>query len=417
MTTIFIAIFLTLYIVDILIDLWLTYLNVNHLTKYKDFPPSLFADHIEPERYQKSIAYTKVRQKFSVVCSLFSSIVFLLFIYTGAMNWVNLQLTELIPTEIHRGVCFFVILSFASYLIGIPFSLYSSFVIEEKFGFNRQTIGIWLKDQLKQNTISNILLVVLSYTILYFMSYAGDLWWFYVWAVVFLFGFTLSKLYPILIAPLFNKFTPIPDGELRDTLEKLSQEANFPLENIYEMDASLRTSHPNAYFSGFGKTKRLVLFDSLIKEFSKEEIASVVAHEIGHDRKKHIWKSLFLSQSISLLFFYCLYLVLQNPYLYKIFLISQPSTYMGLVLLGMLTSLLTSYFSPVFNLLSWKFEKEADLYSYNIIEKKEAIKTMLIKLTVKNLSNLSPHPAYARFNYSHPPVMERLKALGLSEPA
>jgi STE24 endopeptidase len=289
-------------------------------------------------------------------------------------------------------------------------------VIEEKFGFNRQTFALWLKDEIRGLSISLVLIIPLSYAILYFMQLTGSWWWLYVWITLFLVGMTLSKLYPIWIAPLFNKFTPLPAGPLRNSLEELSQRASFPIENIYIIDASIRTTHPNAYFAGLGKTKRLVLFDSLVKDFSQDEIATVVAHEIGHDHHKHLWKSLAISQTVSLLFFYCLSLVLSSPYLYQTFLISHyPSNYMGLVLLSLVSSVVLAYLSPIFNWLSWKFEAQADQYAYHKVSNKEAIKTMLIKLAEKSLDNLTPHPLYARFHYSHPPMLQRLQYLGLDK--
>lgn len=414
--TLCITIFLTLYVGNMLLDIYLSHLNMRHVLGHSQEPPKPFIGFITPERYQQSIAYTVAYHKFSLVSTVVSTTLFIVVVYTGLLDWLDRTFHLFFPQEIHRGVVFFLVLLLARQILSIPFDLYATFVIEEKFGFNRQTWRLWLKDELKGLLLSLGIMIPLSYAILYFMKHAGGLWWLYVWAIVFVVGFTLSKLYPILIAPLFNKFTPLPEGPLRNLLQNMAQRAHFPLENICVMDASVRTSHPNAYFAGFGKTKRLVLFDSLMKDFTQEEIAAVVAHEIGHDKGKHLWKQLAVSEAVSLLFFYCLSLALTSPYLYQTFLISNyGNTYMGLILLSCVVSTVFAYLSPLFNLLSWRFESAADRYSYELVEVKDAVKTLLAKLAEKSLSNLTPHPLYARFYYSHPPVLQRLQSLGLDK--
>ena len=412
--TICIALFLTLYLCQLLLDLWLLRLDLGHMQRYRAEPPMPFRDFITPERYQQSIAYTTAYHRLSAIVTIIDAAIFLIFVYSGLLNWLDLELRRHIAAEIQRGVALFLVLFGLSHLMGIPCSLYETFVIEAKFGFNRQTWKLWLKDEFRGLLVSLAILVPLSFAVLYLMQSLGVWWWLYTWAVMFAFGFTLAKLYPILIAPLFNKFTALPEGELRAALEQLTHQVNFPIANIYVMDASIRTSHPNAYFTGLGKTKRLVLFDSLVHGFSPQEIAAVVAHEIGHDRHRHIWKSLAISQSVSLLFFYLLSLCLSSPYLYQIFLIEHyPATYMGMILLSILISTALAFLAPLFNWASWQFETQADRYAYDTITEKLALKTMLVKLTEKSLSNLTPHPLYARFNYSHPPVFQRLQALGL----
>lgn len=404
--------FIALYLLNFILDLGLSRLNIKHLLQYPS-PPKPFDEFIDKEKYEKTIQYSMTYHRFHLLSGTISSVLFLLFIYAGWMNAIDVKLYSLIQNETWRGICFFFVLSFLSYAIGIPFSLYSTFIIEEKFGFNRETPSLWIKDQIKAILLSAVLMLPLSYGILYFMSSTGAYWWLYVWSLFFLYNLMLLQIYPIFIAPIFNKFSPLEPGELRTTLESLAQRMQFPIANIYVIDATKRSTHSNAYFTGFGKTKRLVLYDSLIKEFSPDEIACVVAHEIGHYQKKHILKHMIFSQSTSLVFFYLLSLALGHPYLYKTFLIANPSTYMGLILLSFVVSLVLSFFSPVFNFFSWKYETQADECSLNAVENKDAFKSMLIKLAVQNLSNLVPHPLYARFNYSHPPIKERLERLGL----
>jgi STE24 endopeptidase len=416
MITLLIALFLLLYIGNGMLHLWLSHLDICHMNCHRDEIPGPFRGYITPERYAQSIRYTTVYHHFSTVAMLVDMALFLVFIYTGFLDALDGELRRLCSHEIHRGSLFFFVLYMASHIVGIPFSLYATFVIEERFGFNRQTFALWLKDELRSALISLAILVPISYVVLYFMHSAGYWWWLYVWLSVFAVALTLAKLYPVLIAPLLNKFTPLPEGPLRTALQELVARATFPLANIYVMDASIRTSHPNAYFAGFGKTKRLVLFDSLAKDFTENEIAAVVAHEIGHDKHKHVWKSLLLSQTISLLFFYCLNLMLGSQYLYQVFLVSHyPATYMGLVLLSIVSSVVLTYVSPLFNLLSWRFESEADRYAATLVTDKQAIKSMLLKLMEKSLANLTPHPLYARFHYSHPPVLQRLQNLAIDK--
>ena len=414
-TPLLIAIFLALYLINFVLDFWLSHLNIKHLLQHKQAPPAPFPEYIDQERYQKSIAYSTSYHRFGLVSSTISAVVFLLFVYSGLFNRLDLLLRNHIVDDIWRGIGFFIALFFLQFFIGIPFSLYANFIIEEKFGFNRQTPGLWVKDQIKSLVLSLVLMLPLSYAVLYFVKYTGAYWWLYAWSLFFLYGLTLSMIYPVFIAPLFNKFTPLAEGELRELLENMAQRAKFPMENVNVMDASKRSTHANAYFAGLGKTKRLVLYDSLVTNFSPEQIASVVAHEIGHFRKKHIWKHLVLSQATALLFFFLLSVAIDHPYLYRTFLVDNFSQYMGILLLGIVISLVFDFFSPLFNLVSWKFESEADRYALELTENKDAIKTMLIKLAVQNLSNLTPHPIYARFNYSHPPILTRLHNLGLVE--
>ena len=409
-TALLITTFITLYILNYLIDFGLTHLNINYMLKFKS-PPDLFQKYIAEERYKQTIDYTTTKAKFDMLTTTITCAIFLIFIYSGFMNSIDSKLYGLISNEILRGICFFSILFFLSFLMGIPFSLYSTFVIEEKFGFNRETPKIWIVDQIKSIIISLLLMIPLGFLILYFMAHAGEYWWLYVWILFFFYSLFLALIYPIAIAPVFNKFNPLEEGELKTKLENLAKKAEFPIKNIFIIDAAKRSTHSNAYFAGLGHTKRLVLYDTMIKDFTTDEIVGVVAHEIGHSKKKHILKHMVLTQITALIFFYCLNLGLHNDYLYKTFFVDHKSTYMGLILLSFISSLIISFFSPLFNLFSWKFESEADRYAYEISTNKDAIKTMLIKLAEKNLSNLTPHPLYARIYYSHPPILKRIKDL------
>ncbi len=415
-TGILIAIFVSLYTAHLVLDFVLSRLNLQHALQYRE-PPGPFAGHISLEQHQKALAYHKAYYGFDMVETIFHAIVFLVFIYAGWLNTLDAWLYGYIGHEIHRGVVFFAMLAVFSWILGLPFSWHSTFVIEEKFGFNRQTVKLWIMDHIKSLGLTCVLLVPVAYLLLYFMKTTGAFWWIYCWGLMFAYSLLITMIYPVLIAPIFNKFTPLPAGELRTGIENLAAATHFPLANIYVMDASTRSKHSNAYFAGFGKTKRLVLYDSLIQDFGTDEILTVVAHEIGHFQHKHIIKQMFIGQLLYLGFFYVLSLGMSHPdYVYPTFCIDplRISSYMSLILLGFWISLLLPLLSPFFNLLSWRFETQADRASLEMTQKPEALKTMLIKLADKNLSNLTPHPWYARFHYSHPPIWQRLQNLGLA---
>ncbi len=415
MTTVtLITIFVSLYLAHFFLDAILSYINIQHQKKYQK-PPEIFAPYIPQERYEKSLAYNQEHYRLDTISTTISSIIFLAFVYTGLLNSLDIWLRGYISSDVHRGILFFMILAGGSWVIGIPFDLYGTFVIEQKFGFNQQTWKLWMKDQVKSLLLSCIILIPLGYAVFAFMQFSGMYWWLYCWLLFFGYSLFIAQVYPIWIAPIFNKFTPLAEGELRTKIQALAQKANFPMANIYIMDATTRSKHSNAYFAGFGKTKRLVLYDTLIQDFTTDEILTIVAHEMGHYHKKHIIKHLIVSQVTTLAFLYFLSLAISHPYLYQTFLVQNyPSIYLGLLLLSFVTSIIMAFFSPLFNLQSWKYETEADHYGYDLTQNAEATKTMFIKLAEKNLSNLTPHPIYARFYYSHPPIWQRLKNLGLA---
>jgi STE24 endopeptidase len=371
--------------------------------------PELYKEFITEERFLKSKEYSTTKFHFNNISNCITVIIFLATIYSGLLNLVDVFFTSLIHSELVRGLIFYGLVYIASTIISLPFSYYSHFVIEEKYGFNRQTVKVWLLDMVKGILLFLILVIPLLFAMLYFVDNTGAYWWFYLWLLCFVYGLFISVLYPVFIAPLFNKFTPLPEGSLRTKLEELAKQANFPMANVYIMDATKRSSHSNAYFTGFGKTKRLVLFDSMLEDFSENELACVVAHEIGHYKKHHIIKQLLLSQIFTLIMFYIVSLIIHRPELFETFRVQNISTYMGLYLISILISLVDDYFSPLTNFFSWKYETEADAYSIKMTQDKESFKNMLVKLEEKNLSNITPHPLFARVYYSHPPTALRIQ--------
>lgn len=420
-STTLITIFISLYLANLILDLVLSHLNRLEEKRHTK-PPVVFEPYISLEQHQKSLAYHESYYWVEMLETLLKTAIFLAFVYTGLLNMLDQWLRGFITVDIHRGMAFYLILSGGSFLFNIPFELYATFGIEQKFGFNQQTWKLWIVDQIKSLLLSLVLTVPLGYAGLAFMQYSGEYWWLYCWAMLFAYSMFITMIYPIFIAPIFNKFTPLESGELRTKLEQLAAKANFSMANVYVMDASKRSTHSNAYFAGFGKTKRLVLYDSLLKDFTPDEVANIVAHEIGHHHHHHIIKQVLLSQVTSILFLYLLSITISHPYLYQTFLITSytpaDSThylYLGLFFVMIIVSLVLSFFAPAFNWLSWRFESQADAYGLQLAENREAMKTMFVKLADKNLANLTPHPLYARFHYSHPPIWQRLQDLGLVE--
>jgi STE24 endopeptidase len=290
--------------------------------------------------------------------------------------------------------------------------LYSTFIIEEEYGFNKSTAKIYVMDKLKSYLLLLLLGVPLISAILYFFESLENAW-LYAWGLMALLSVVMPKIYTQFIAPMFNKFTPLEDGELRDLIESYSKEVDFPLTEVYVVDGSKRSAHSNAYFTGFGKNKRIVLFDMLMEDHTNEEILAILAHEVGHYKKKHIIKGMFTSIIHSGIMLYILGLFIKMPELHTAMGMSaeQPSVYAGLIFFSLLYAPIELVLSIMFNMLSRKHEFEADEYSAQTLKNTSHMISGLKNLTVKNLGNLTPHPLPVFLSYSHPPVLDRISAL------
>jgi STE24 endopeptidase len=308
------------------------------------------------------------------------------------------------------ALIFFGIIGFFSDLVNIPFGYYDSFVIEKKYGFNTMTIKTFITDHLKSWLLALIIGVPVLGLIVWFYYKTGTNFWLYAWAVITVFSVFINFFYSELLVPLFNKQTPLQDGSLRQALENFSEKAGFRLKDIYVIDGSKRSTKANAYFSGFGPKKRIVLFDTLMTELTEEEIVAVLAHEIGHYKKKHILVSMLLSVIITGFMLFLFSLVVNNPSLSAALAAEHPSFHLGLVVFGILYSPLSLLIGLFTNYLSRKNEFEADHFVKENY-KPEILADALKKLSVKNLSNMMPHPAYVFFHYSHPPLLSRLEKL------
>jgi STE24 endopeptidase len=313
------------------------------------------------------------------------------------------------------GLVFFAFIGLIEALAGLPFDYYHSFVIEDRYGFNTKTIKIWISDLIKSLLVMIVLTGLLLVALLLLLKYTGMNWWIWAWVVFLCFQLLMTVLYPTVIAPLFNKFTPLEKSDLKSDIEQLAKKEGIEIEGIYQMDATRRTRHTNAYFSGLGKAKRIVLFDSLIQSHSQEEVLSILAHEIGHLKKNHIKKQLVVSSIVSLVLFFAASKLIICRVLYESFGFSKTPYYVGLFLVGILWEPVSFFLSPLGMAISRKYEREADYYSIEIIKRAKPLSTALKKMAKENLSNLKPHPLYVFFNYSHPPLLERIEYLEAHE--
>ena len=306
---------------------------------------------------------------------------------------------------------FFACLSVLANLLRIPFSLYGTFVVEGRYGFNTKTFQVWITDLLKGLIISALLGGLLLWLLLTLVVHGGSAWWVWAWMLTGAAEFLMIWLYPVIIAPLFNKFEPIENKELVQGIGTLMERAGLRAKGVFRMDASRRSKHTNAYFTGIGKSKRIILFDTLLGSHSGDEILAVLAHEIGHWKKRHVQKQLILAELLSLAGFFVVAKLLDRPLMYQTFSFPEPIPYVGLFLIGALFSPIGYFVQPLAAALSRKFERGADDFTLEIMQAPEPMAAALKRLAADNLANLTPHPLYAWFYYSHPPLVERIERL------
>ncbi|MEX2463173.1 MAG: M48 family metallopeptidase, partial [Balneolaceae bacterium] len=365
----------------------------------------------DEETYAKSQEYTRVNTKFGFIAGSFDLVILLGFWFAGGFNWLDQWARGFDLGVIGTGLIFIGGLLIAKSIISLPFSIYSTFVIEERFGFNKTTAGIFVMDLLKGLLLSVVIGAPLLAGIIAFFEFGGPWAWVYAWLAVTLFSLIMQYVAPTWIMPLFNKFEPLEDGELRQAIEEYAQKVDFPLQGIYVMDGSKRSSKSNAFFTGFGKNKRIALFDTLIEKHTTDELVSVLAHEIGHYQEKHIIKNMGISILHTGVMFALLSIFLQVPALFDAFYMDQMSVYAGLLFFGLLYAPVETLLGIGMQILSRKHEYEADRFAATTTGKPEEMVNVLKKLSKDNLSNLTPHPFYVFLNYSHPPALQRIKAI------
>ena len=389
---------------------WLDVLNLSHLKKYGSVIPPEFEGQIDGALLSRTCAYNVEHTRFGFVSSAFNNAVTILFIFV-LLNIYNSWVASLNIPFVLTGLVFFILLTYAGTVISIPFSLYNTFRIENKYGFNTMTFRLWVMDTVKALIISTVIMGLIISAALFLVQKSPDLWWLWVWSFFLAFEIFMMYISPYVIEPLFHKFTPIGDEGLESGIREMMQKAGIKVSRIFRMDASKRTKHTNAYFTGIGKVKRIVLYDTLIEKMDRGEILAVLAHEVGHWKKRHILKRIIQIEAIALVAIYAAWYLLQSEFLIGLFNIDTSSFFAKLVLLSFIGSIISFPFGPVSNWISRRHEDEADRYSFDLTGNGDSMISALVKLSKDNLSNLHPHPLYALFHYSHPPVLERIRKI------
>jgi len=390
-----------------ILDLFSEWLNIKGLRLEL---PQEFKDVFDQEKYSKSLEYTHVTTKFGAVQSSFDLIIFLFFWIVGGFGWLSNIIIELGHGPVTSGLLFFSTLFIAAGLMNLPFEIYDTFKIEAKFGFNKTTRSTFIGDKIKGLFLGALIgLPVLGLIIWLFESFENA----WLWGWIFLSGFSLLMAYlaPAVILPLFNKFEPLEEGELKSAINDMAETCKFPLTELSVMDGSKRSSKSNAFFTGFGKNKKIALYDTLIANHSTSELVAVLAHEIGHFKKKHIMQTLFLGIAQTGILFFVLGFFIKYEPLSSAFGVNKPSVYCSLLFFTLLFKPISKILSVLMNILSRKNEFEADAYAADVTGNADSLITALKKLSADNLSNLTPHPFYVFMHYSHPPVSLRIKEL------
>jgi STE24 endopeptidase len=397
----------SIIIIDFLVDKILDALNAKH---YNDPVPDSLKDVFDEQEYEKSQRYKKSNYKFGMVSSTFSVVVLLLFLFLDGFDFVDTLARSVSDNAIMIALIFFGIIMLGSDLLSLPFSWYHTFVIEEKFGFNKTSPRTFILDKLKGWGMMIVLGGGILALIVWFYQFAGDNFWWYAWILVAAFSIFLNMFYARLIVPLFNKQTPLSEGSLRNKIEAYAQKEGFTLEKIFVIDGSKRSTKANAYFSGFGNEKRVTLYDTLINDLQDEEIVAVLAHEVGHYKKNHIIINMVISILSTGFTLWILSLFVGNPLLSEALGVENPGFHIGLVAFGILYSPISELTGIIMNYLSRKFEYQADNFAKQTYKAQPLI-SGLKKLSKNSLSNLTPHPAYVFVHYSHPPLYKRFRNL------
>ena len=391
---------------------WLRYINLQHLKQHGDTVPEGFEGAIDEEKLGKSSAYTFDSSRLGLWDSLFDNALLVVFLFGGLIAAYDRYISSLSVSSIVSALLFFLLLTWVSILLGIPFDLYGTFRIEARYGFNTTTPRLWVIDFFKSQVIGVILLSLLITVVFSLIRWSPQSWWLWVWGFMALFGLFMMFISPYVIEPLFNKFEPVTEDGLEDEIRIMMERAGLKVGRVMQMDASRRSRHSNAYFTGIGKVKRIVLFDTLIRQMSHGEILAVLAHEIGHWKKGHIWKRLLWAEIMAFAGSWISFKLLAWPGLPGLldlpWDISLPAR---MVVLGFVASLVMFPLGPFSAWRSRCHEREADRFAADLTGRPQDLASAMVKLSVENLSNLFPHPLYAAFYYSHPPAVERIRTL------
>jgi len=403
-------VFLVALALSLFMQLWLSNRQLNSVVKNRSEVPSAFAEHISIEQHHKAADYTAAKLAVNKIELIYGSILLIAWTLGGGLEFIDGYVRSLAYSDITTGLIVIFGIMLISAIIDMPFTLYRTFKIEQRFGFNRMTAQQFIKDLLLQTLLTLILAVPLVSGILWLMQDASPLWWVYVWAVLLSFGLLVSWIFPTFIAPLFNKFMPLENQELRERITTLMKRCGFASNGIFVMDGSKRSSHGNAYFTGLGKNKRIVFFDTLLDSLDANEVEAVLAHELGHFKHHHIRKGLILNAVTTLLGLALLAWLIKQDAFYQALGVSNASTYMALILFSMVMPLFSIYLQPMMSYLSRKHEFEADDFAAEQ-SKPETLIQALVKLYRDNANTLTPDPLYSAFHDSHPPAPVRVAHL------
>jgi len=409
-STNFTQIFIALILIKFLLETYLKIRNLKSIDNNKDSVPPRFKDVVTEEEYKKSILYNTDRIKFQIFTALFGSVVLVIFTIGGLLNYLTQVVMDMTSSNVLGAVLLGLLLIIVEEIISIPISIYSTFVIEERHGFNKTTRKTFVTDIFKGLLISGAISSILYATVIFIIISAGDLWWIYAFAAVFTLQAIIFFLYPVLIMPLFNKFEPLDDEQFKKPIEKLLEKVDFKSKGLFVMNASLRSTHGNAFFTGFGKNKRIVFFDTLLKTINPDEMEAILGHELGHYKLGHIRKTLISSLVFGFLGFYILNEIFKSDNFFIAHGLENLTVYSKFLMFYLVIGSYTFFTKPITSALSRKREFEADDFSFQYTDGEHMI-SGLLKLTKDNASNLTPDPLYSSYYYSHPPIAERVASI------
>jgi len=407
---IFTIIFILFLLITSGVQLWLSLRQAKHVALHRSKVPDEFSDKITLEEHQKAADYTQDKGFLGRMNLIFSAALLVFWTLGGGLEWIDTIVKSYGFGPLTTGVAVIIIFSLISSLLDIPSSLYSSFVLEEKFGFNKLTLKVFFMDMLKGAALSIAIGIPLILLVLWLMESAGDLWWLYAWVALTAFSIVMMWAYPKFISPIFNKFEPLEEGEVLDRVKNLLSKTGFNSDGVFVMDGSKRSSHGNAYFTGFGKTKRIVFFDTLLKGLSPTQVEAVLAHELGHFKHKHVLKGMVVSMTMTLVGFAILAWLMNQAWFYTALGVQESSTYMALLLFLLVSPVFTFFIGPIMSRWSRKHEFEADAFAAKQSDAGELI-SALVGLYKKNAGTLTPDPLYSAFYDSHPPASIRIAHL------
>src|SRR5499427_6290627 len=408
---------LTLILARSIAELWLSRLNQRYVRAHANEVPPAFREMVDKPTYHRSVDYALAKSRFGEVVTLFDAALLIILLFSGVLPWAFGKLSAAFGSSVWTMAGFLFATGVALSIVSLPFAWYAQFKLEDRFGFNTTTLKTWVLDRLKGFLLALLLGFPFLVLVLKLIEWTGPNWWIWAAVLVVAFQLLLMLIAPAVIMPLFNKFTPLPDGCLRERLFALARRTDFPTRSIEVMDGSKRSHHSNAFFTGFGRFRKIVLFDTLVGQLAERELESVLAHEIGHYKKRHVVKLLGLSIAGVFVAFGTIAWLARQQWFYRAFGFecfagfAAANVVPAMLLFALLAGTISFWFSPLLHLWSRRFEYEADAFARAIMGDAQPLIQALRKLTEKNLSNLTPHPLYSGFYYSHPTLLERERAL------